>query len=219
MAGESTADLLHEHWILFMVLLENGSSGESVSAKTVEDRGLEAAHFGHLRVHMKWVVVTIQTIEECLIWLSLLLSRVVWRSLWRIRVALLYGSLVAKSTNASDEEIGDNLRDKLTIFFILNCGLDYDNSGLFLVLEINEFILGHKHGIWFDWLEHLETLLTMEQHHWVECWDSWNRKVLEAHSVRNNHVHGGEALKLLGVLICKVVVSLFHWVLLETNTQ
>ena len=140
----------------------------------MKDWHLEATHLRHLGVDVKRVQITVQSVEESLVWGCLLNSREVRASLWCCWVNLLDGSLVAKSTDASDEKICGDLCNQISALFILDCGLDYNNSCLLLILQVNELILSNESSFCLNWLEHLQAFLSMEQHHGVECWHSWN---------------------------------------------
>ena len=140
----------------------------------MKDWHLKATHLRHLGVDVKRVQITVQSVEESLVWGSLLNSREVRASLWCCWVNLLDGSLVAKSTDASDEKICGDLCNQISALFILDCGLDYNNGCLLLILQVNELILSNESSLGLNWLEHLQALLSMEEHHGVECWHSWN---------------------------------------------
>lgn len=113
-----------------------------------------------------------------------------------------------KSTNTSYEKICGDLGHKVSILFILDCGLDDHHSSFLLILKVDELILRNQGGLSLDWLEDLKTFLTVQEHHWVECWNSWNREVLETHAMSDDHVHCWERLELLCVFVSEIKMLL-----------
>ena len=168
---------------------------------------------------MEGVHVTIQSVEECLIGLSLLHRGEIRRSLGSSRVDLLDGAFETEASDTSYEEDGRDLGNESAILLVLDCGLDHNDGCLTLVLEIDQLVLGDKDGVWLDGCEDLKALFAVEEHHGVEGGDAWNRKVFERHAMGDDDVHGWEALEFLGVLVGEVVMGFVQWVSLETNAQ
>jgi len=144
MGGEANASVLDFVHVVVVEVLLQCSNRHSVGAKSVQDGNTEASPFGLLGIHMQWVGVAGESVDEGRVFLDVHGCFVVGAALGGRGELDLVGALVAEPANAANEKTRVDLSEDFIGNLIIDFGCyDQDGSGA-LILHVENILLDNE---------------------------------------------------------------------------
>ena len=178
--SESSLELLDVGWVRATELLEDAVSSEVPRRETVHDSTAEAHSLSWLWGGVKWVVVTVQAVQESGLWEGLVGDNSIWLLvLWWWVVDRGWALWSTPVTLADEESRADGAGIDLPGLGINQLLLGVDNgTGLALVVDADNLVaeleLASRRG-WWEWLQELDRALAVKDTAGVELWNIWDR--------------------------------------------